>query len=133
MESLSEIAVGVGVVAVITLVVIVWRRRVPNELAPLPSLGFSPSFYDPEQAPDGAVIISIEDDDKTPVEFVACIIRDYFNFDIEKAFEMMWQVHTNGTLEILAARPDDAERLVARIHEEARNRGYPLKCSLRNK
>ena len=132
MESLVNSVIAIVLALVVFLVIKKWLNREPAELTPLPSLGFSPKLYDVETAPKHAVVIRIENDDETPIEFVACVIRDYFNFDIESAFEMMWQVHTEGAGDIRAASREDAQKLIDRIHEVAETRGFPLRCGFRD-
>lgn len=100
-------------------------------LEKLPDLGFLPRFYELENAPSNSVIVSIENDDETPMEFVVQVLRDYFGIPMDRAIQLMLAVHTRGSADIRAMSRRDAERLVRRIREEAVKHPYPLQCGIR--
>ena len=101
------------------------------ELEKLPDLGFLPRFYDLDDAPRSSVIVSIENDDETPMEFVVQVLRDYFGMPLRTATEVMLEVHVKGSADIRAMSRRDADRLVRRIREEAVKHPYPLQCGIR--
>ncbi len=110
-----------------------WIRKLFGmlRLETLPDLGFQPRIYDLEDAPRGTVIVSVENDDETPMEFVVQVLRDYFGLPEREAVELMLEVHTKGSADIRAMCRRDAERLIRRVREEAAKRPYPLQCSTR--
>ena len=77
-----------------------WFEKLLREPAPLPPLGFTPDFLDPADAPAGAVVLSIENDDETPMEFVVQVLRDYCGLPDKTAIEMVLRIHTEGGLDV---------------------------------
>lgn len=101
------------------------------ELEPLPPLGFTVEFLDLYLAAPGTVIVSMENDDETPMEFVVQVIRDYFGYSLNESTRLMLKIHTEGTCDIRALRKSDAEHLVSRVREQIRQHGHPLTLSIR--
>lgn len=97
----------------------------------LPDLGFLPRFYELDDAPRGSVIVSVENDDETPMEFVVQVLEDWFGLPRKSAVELMLKVHTEESADIRAMSRRDADRLVSRVREEAAKRPYPLQCRIR--
>ncbi len=108
-----------------------WIRKLFAEPAQLPGLGFQPRLYELDEAPSGSVVVSIENDDKTPMEFVVVVLRDYFGIPFKTAIQVMLSVHTDGSADIRAMSRRDADRLVSRIRDEAIKHNYPLQCTIR--
>ena len=110
-----------------------WIRKIfalPDP-EPLPDLGFAPRLYELHAAPSGSYVVTILNDDKTPMDFVVRVIRDYFGIPVNDATRIMLDVHTKGAADIRAMSKRDATRLVSRIREEASKHIYPLQCSVR--
>ena len=108
-----------------------WLRALFSQPEKLPELGFQPRIFDVDDAPRNSVIVSVENDDETPMEFVVQVLRDYFGVPYKTSIELMLAVHTRGTADIRAMSRRDADRLVRRVHEEAAKRSHPLQCQIR--
>ncbi len=108
-----------------------WIRTLFAPPQSLSDLGFQPRFYDLEDAPRGSVIVSVENDDDTPMEFVVQVLEEYFGLPRKTAVELMLKVHTQGSADVRAMGRRDADRLVRRVREEATKRPYPLQCRIR--
>lgn len=108
-----------------------WIRKFFAQPAKLPDLGFQPRMYELDEAPSGTVVVSVENDDKTPMEFVVAVLRDYFGLPTKTAIQIMLSVHTDGWADIRAMSRREANRLVARIRDEAIKGNYPLQCTIR--
>ena len=74
--------------------------------------------------------VVLHNDDYTTMEFVVYVLKSVFFKSEEQAVNIMLSVHQNGsgvcgiyTLEI-------AETKVARVHQMAKDEGYPLKCTM---
>ena len=74
--------------------------------------------------------VVLHNDDYTAMEFVVQILESIFGKSPAEAHRIMMQVHRRGT-GIAGAYPHEvAETKVGRVHEEAREAGYPLRASL---
>ena len=108
-----------------------WLKDFFRKPEPLPPLGFSPNFLDPDIATCGSVVVSIENDDVTGMEFVVQVLRDYFCIDCKGAVKLMLKVHDDGSAEIRIMSVTDANRVIAKIKQEADDHGFPLQCTTR--
>lgn len=67
-------------------------------------------------------------DDYTTMEFVVWVLMRFFEKKRAEAFEIMMSIHTAGRGVAGRYVRDIAESKVALVTEEARKRGFPLKC-----
>ena len=108
-----------------------WLKRLFDGPEPLPPLGFKPRFLDPDSAPSGSVIVAMENDDVTPMEFVVQVLTSYFDMSYKQAIECMIKVHTDGSGEIRTMSAVDAKKLLAGIEVQIKAHGHPLKCYIK--
>jgi ATP-dependent Clp protease adaptor protein ClpS len=74
--------------------------------------------------------VILHNDDYTTMEFVVEVLESIFNKSPAEAHRIMMQVHTQG-LGVCGAYPFEvAETKVALVHDQARQRGFPLRASL---
>lgn len=69
-------------------------------------------------------------DDYTSMEFVVDILRLVFRKQGDEAVSIMLSVHQNGTGVAGVYVKDIAESKVTKVHESAREQGYPLRCAI---
>ena len=108
-----------------------WLRHLIRGPDPLPPLGFKPNFIDLDDARTDSVILTIENDDVTPMEFVVSILVSYFEMGEKQAIEHMLKVHTEGSADIRAMSRRDAEKLLAGIDTQIDLHGHPLRCTIK--
>lgn len=108
-----------------------WLKNLFQKSEPLPPLGFKPNFVNPERAPGGSVIVAIENDDTTPMEFVVQVLTSYFDMNYKDAVACMIRVHTEGSADIRTTNSADAKRLVAKVKQESENHGHSLQCYIK--
>jgi ATP-dependent Clp protease adaptor protein ClpS len=74
--------------------------------------------------------VLLHNDDYTPMDFVIKILRTVFHKQTEEATRIMLNVHQEG-MGICGVFPYDiAETKVNRVQYEARDHGYPLRCTM---
>lgn len=74
--------------------------------------------------------VLLHNDDYTPMEFVVEILERFFSKNHAQATEVMLNVHYKG-VGVCGVYPYEvAETKVAMVTEAAREREYPLQCSL---
>ncbi len=74
--------------------------------------------------------VILYNDDYTTMEFVVQILVDVFGKSLEKATQMMLNVHNKGK-EICGIYPRQvAETKVETVHNLAGNKGFPLKSTM---
>jgi ATP-dependent Clp protease adaptor protein ClpS len=74
--------------------------------------------------------VLLHNDDFTTQEFVVKILMTIFHHSRELAFEIMMHVHQRG-IGVAGLFPyETAEAKVEQVHAEAREKDFPLKCSL---
>jgi len=74
--------------------------------------------------------VILHNDDYTTMEFVVQILVDVFGKSLEKATQMMLNVHSKGK-EICGIYPRQvAETKVDTVHTLASNKGFPLKSTM---
>ena len=110
-----------------------WLKRLVGRPDPLPPLGFEARFLDAEELSADSVFVVIENDDKTPMDFVVQVLEEYFLFDRKEAVEQMLKVHVEGEVEVRAMVDSDAARVVEAITGLAAGNGYPLKLAIRQR
>lgn len=109
-----------------------WLKNLSGWPEPLPPLGFAPEFLDSDSPPPGSVVLSIDNDDETPMEFVVQVLREYCGLPDKQAVAVMLKVHTDGSADVRTMRKSDAQKLLRRISEEVDKRGFPLRCTLKS-
>ena len=74
--------------------------------------------------------VILHNDDYTTMEFVVQILVDVFGKSLEKATQMMLNIHNKGK-EICGIYPRQvAETKMETIHNLAGNKGFPLKSTM---
>jgi ATP-dependent Clp protease adaptor protein ClpS len=74
--------------------------------------------------------VLLHNDDYTTMEFVVEVLMNVFNQSIIEATGIMLNVHKQGTGLCGHYPYDIAETKVDTVHLLARERGFPLKCSM---
>lgn len=69
-------------------------------------------------------------DDFTPMDFVVEILTDFFNMNLERATQVMLQVHTQGVGVCGTYSKDVAETKVHIVNEYSREHHHPLMCTM---
>ncbi|PLY00287.1 MAG: ATP-dependent Clp protease adaptor ClpS [Desulfuromonas sp.] len=74
--------------------------------------------------------ILMHNDDYTTMDFVVSVLETVFHFSPSEANRIMLNIHTQG-FGLCGTYPYDiAETKIYRVHQTARQEGYPLKCTL---
>ena len=74
--------------------------------------------------------VILHNDDYTSMEFVVTIIMNVFGKSLEKANQMMLNIHNRGK-QICGIYPRQiAETKVETVHNLAANKGFPLKSTM---
>ncbi|MCP4671314.1 MAG: ATP-dependent Clp protease adapter ClpS [Desulfobacula sp.] len=74
--------------------------------------------------------VILHNDDYTSMEFVVTIIMNVFGKSLEKATQMMLNIHNRGK-QICGVYPRQiAETKVETVHNLAANKGFPLKSTM---
>lgn len=81
-----------------------------------------------KEPPRFAVIL--HNDDYTTMEVVTEILRRYFHKTEEQAVQIMLQVHQKGRGIAGVYHHEIAETKVVQVHDYARSKGFPLKCTI---
>ena len=74
--------------------------------------------------------VVLHNDDYTTMEFVTEILQRFFRKTGEEAVQIMLKVHQQGKGIAGIYTYQIAETKVAQVHEYARSKGFPLKCTL---
>ena len=74
--------------------------------------------------------VLLHNDDYTTMDFVVEILMLVFNKPLEDAMTIMMQVHKKGVGLCGIYTYEVAETKVETVHALAREKGYPLKCSM---
>ena len=69
-------------------------------------------------------------DDYTPMDFVIEVLMQFFNFDAEKANQLMLTVHYRGKAVCGIYTAEIAETKVMQVNQYARKHQHPLMCSM---
>ncbi len=67
-------------------------------------------------------------DDYTPMEFVVLVLQKFFCMDVDKAAQIMLQVHTQGKGVCGVFTKEIAETKVALVDSYAKQNQHPLMC-----
>ncbi|MFP4372743.1 MAG: ATP-dependent Clp protease adapter ClpS [Spirochaetaceae bacterium] len=74
--------------------------------------------------------VILHNDDYTTMEFVVEVLMKVFRKTVMDATKIMLQVHKNGKGSVGAFTYDVAATKVNQVHRMARERQYPLKCTI---
>ena len=74
--------------------------------------------------------VLLHNDDYTTMEFVIEILKRYFHKKEEEAMHITLRVHQQGKGIAGIFHLEIAETKALQVHEYARSRGFPLKCSI---
>ncbi len=74
--------------------------------------------------------VVLMNDDFTPMDFVVGVLIKFFHLQIERATQIMLQVHLEGKGICGVYTYDIAETKVAQVNNYARSSEYPLLCNM---
>ncbi|KZB74795.1 ATP-dependent Clp protease adaptor ClpS [Yersinia pestis] len=74
--------------------------------------------------------VILNNDDYTPMEFVIDVLQKFFSYDIERATQLMLNVHYQGKAICGVFTAEVAETKVAHVNQYARENEHPLLCTL---
>lgn len=74
--------------------------------------------------------VLLNNDDYTPMDFVIEVLMQFFNFDAEKANQLMLTVHYRGKAVCGIYTSEIAETKVMQVNQYARKHQHPLMCSM---
>lgn len=69
-------------------------------------------------------------DDYTPMEFVVLVLQKFFQMDLDKATQVMLQVHTQGKGICGVYTREIAETKVAMVDSYSKQNQHPLLCQM---
>lgn len=69
-------------------------------------------------------------DDFTTMEFVIEVLKTFFSMTQERATQVMFQVHNEGSAVCGVFPKDIADTKVTQVSEFAKRHGHPLRCSM---
>lgn len=81
-----------------------------------------------KRPPQYAVVLL--NDDYTPMDFVIEILQQYFALDLDRATQVMLQVHHEGKGTAGIYPRDIAETKANQVNNYARSQGHPLLCQI---
>jgi ATP-dependent Clp protease adaptor protein ClpS len=85
---------------------------------------------EPERKVPPSYAVVLHNDDYTTMEFVTEVLKKFFRKSEEEAVQIMLQIHEKGRGVAGIYHHEIAETKVVQVHEYARAKGFPLKCSL---
>ena len=74
--------------------------------------------------------VLMHNDDYTTMEFVVSMLVSVFHLSLTEADRIMLQIHLRGTGVCGVFSYEIAETKIHQVHVQARQQGFPLKCSL---
>ncbi|OCQ51909.1 ATP-dependent Clp protease adapter protein ClpS [Photorhabdus australis subsp. thailandensis] len=74
--------------------------------------------------------VILNNDDYTPMEFVVDVLRKFFSYDVERATQLMLDVHYQGKAVCGVYTAEVAETKAAQVNMYAREHQHPLLCTL---
>ena len=92
--------------------------------------GVASKYSDPAIKYPSMYKVIILNDDYTPMDFVVSVLERFFSMGIEKATQVMLQVHTEGKGACGIFTRDIAETKAMQVNEYARNNEHPLLCEV---
>ncbi|MDE9460050.1 ATP-dependent Clp protease adapter ClpS [Xenorhabdus bovienii] len=74
--------------------------------------------------------VILNNDDYTPMEFVVDVLRKFFSYDVERATQLMLDIHYQGKAICGIYTAEVAETKAAQVNMYAKEHEHPLLCSL---
>jgi len=74
--------------------------------------------------------VILHNDDYTTMQFVVVVLESIFHKSPAEAYRVMMHVHTRGHGVCGAYPYEVAETKVGMVHDQARERGFPLRASM---
>ena len=74
--------------------------------------------------------VLLHNDDYTTMDFVVDVLQKFFDMSEDKAFTIMFEIHTKGKAVCGVYPFDIAETKVSQVNIYARRHEHPLLCSL---
>ena len=74
--------------------------------------------------------VIIHNDNATPMDFVVYILKTIFYLANDRAADIMFTAHIQGTAYVQTLARSEAEKRINKAHIEAGNAGYPLKFTM---
>ena len=74
--------------------------------------------------------VVLYNDDYTPMDFVVLVLMRFFGHSMEKAEQIMWQVHTQGKGVCGVYPKEIAETKMMQVNRFSRENGHPLLCQI---
>jgi ATP-dependent Clp protease adaptor protein ClpS len=72
----------------------------------------------------------VHNDDQTPMDFVTGLFFDYCDMQREEARKAMLEIHEQGSIRLFKAKKEAIEAVANLFEKLAREKGYPLKCTV---
>ncbi|WP_416776107.1 ATP-dependent Clp protease adapter ClpS [Xenorhabdus budapestensis] len=97
------------------------------------SLNFEEFIEDKEKQalqPPSMYKIILHNDDYTPMEFVVDVLQKFFSYDVERATQLMLDVHYQGKAICGIYTAEIAETKAAQVNMYAKEHEHPLLCTL---
>ena len=92
--------------------------------------GFAATTEKPKLKQPPLYKVVLINDDYTPMDFVVEVLRSFFDFNVEKATQVMLKVHTEGKGVCGVYSKDVAETKSAQVNDYSRECEQPLLCSV---
>lgn len=70
--------------------------------------------------------VIIHNDNVTPFDFVVAVLVEVFQLDIDRAYDITYEAHTQGNAYVMTLPLSEAKRRVFKAQYAARSLGYPL-------
>jgi ATP-dependent Clp protease adaptor protein ClpS len=70
--------------------------------------------------------VIVENDDVTPMDFVAMVLRVFFGLSMNDSLDVMLTAHNEGRALVATFSFEEAQERVYSAHTAAREAGYPL-------
>ncbi|MBI6548538.1 ATP-dependent Clp protease adapter ClpS [Xenorhabdus lircayensis] len=74
--------------------------------------------------------VVLNNDDYTPMEFVVDVLQKFFSYDVERATQLMLDVHHKGKAVCGIYTAEVAETKAAQVNMYAKEHEHPLLCTL---
>jgi ATP-dependent Clp protease adaptor protein ClpS len=74
--------------------------------------------------------VIIHNDHITPMDFVVYVLKSHFHLANNKAADIMFTAHIQGSAYVQSLAKSEAEKRISRAHLDAHNAGYPLKFTM---
>ncbi|CDG21883.1 ATP-dependent Clp protease adapter protein ClpS [Xenorhabdus poinarii G6] len=83
-----------------------------------------------KRQPPSMYKVILNNDDYTPMEFVVDVLRKFFSYDVERATQLMLDVHYKGKAVCGIYTAEVAETKAAQVNMYAKEHEHPLLCTL---